>query len=140
MTWGMGGYPLAFPPYPDPVPPPARKVGATNGNDPHLRSTQAVAGYRIQSSDGEIGHVVDFIVHEKSWAICHIIVETGHWYSGKEIAVAPRHIERISYEDSKVYLNVTREAISLAPRNMMFPRGHTAMRRGSRTEQRLRAV
>ena len=81
----------------------------------HLRSTQALVGYHIQSSDGEVGHVIDFIVHEKSWAICHLIVETGHWYSGKEIAIAPKHIQSISYEESKVFLNVTKEAILDAP-------------------------
>ena len=115
MMWGMGGYPTALPPYPDPVPPPARKVGTASGNDPHLRSTQALVGYHLQSSDGEVGHVIDFIVHEKSWAICHLIVETGHWYSGKEIAIAPKHIQSISYEESKVFLNVTKEAILDAP-------------------------
>ena len=121
MMWGMGGYPVSLPPYPDPVSPPERKVGAANGNDPHLRSTQALTGYHIQSSDGEVGHVVDFIVHEKSWAICHLIVETGHWYSGKEIAIAPKHIERISCEDSKVFLNVTKEAIMDAPQYEVPP-------------------
>ena len=115
MMWGMGGYPTALPPYPDPVPLPARKAGTATDNDPHLRSAQALVGYHLQSSDGEIGHVIDFIVHEKSWAICHLIVETGHWYSGKEIAIAPKHVESISYADSKVFLNVTKEAILAAP-------------------------
>src|ERR1700733_14269240 len=30
--------------------------------DPHLRSTLTVSGYHIQATDGEIGHVEDFIV------------------------------------------------------------------------------
>jgi hypothetical protein len=29
--------------------------------DPHLRSVAAVTGYHIQASDGEIGHVEDFL-------------------------------------------------------------------------------
>jgi uncharacterized protein YrrD len=121
MIWGMGGYPMVLPPYPAPLTQPVRKVGAANGDDPHLRSTQAVVGYEIQTSDGEIGHVIDFIVHEKSWAICHLVVETGRWYSGKEIAIAPKHIERISYEEAKVFLNVTKEAILDAPEYAVPP-------------------
>lgn len=115
MMWGMDRYPLALPPHRYLAPLPARHVGAANDNDPHLRSTQALVGYQIESSDGEIGHIIGFIVHEKSWAICHLIVETGHWYSGKEIAIAPKYIESISYEDSKVFLNVTKETILKAP-------------------------
>ena len=35
--------------------------------DPHLRSTNAVSGYHIQASDGEIGNVEDFIVDDETW-------------------------------------------------------------------------
>ncbi len=83
--------------------------------DAHLRSTQALSGYHIQTGEGEIGHVTDFIVHEKSWAICHVVVETGHWFSGKEIVISPKQIDRISYEDSKVFVSVTKETIQKAP-------------------------
>jgi uncharacterized protein YrrD len=85
-----------------------------DGNDPHLRSTKAIKGYHIQTHDGAIGHVTDFMIDDKSWGIRHLVIETGHWYSGKEIVISPRHIERISYEDSKVFVNVTKEAIQNA--------------------------
>jgi hypothetical protein len=52
---------------------------------------------------------------DKSWAICHLVVETGHWYSHKEIVISPKHIDRISYEESKVFVNVTKKAIQEAP-------------------------
>ena len=51
------------------------------------------------------------MMDDKSWAIRHLVVETGHWYSGKEIVISPKHIDRISYEESKVFVNVTKEAI-----------------------------
>jgi hypothetical protein len=59
--------------------------------------------------------VVDFIVHGDSWAIRHLMVETGHWYSGKEIVISPEQIDHISYGVSKVFVNVTKEAILKAP-------------------------
>ncbi len=37
--------------------------------DPHLRSTHAVGGYHIQATDGEIGHVEDFVIDDETWAI-----------------------------------------------------------------------
>jgi uncharacterized protein YrrD len=72
-------------------------------------------GYPIQTSEGAIGHVIDFIMDDKSRAICHLVLETGHWYSGKEIVISPKHIDRISYQDSKVFVNVTKDAILEAP-------------------------
>ena len=46
--------------------------------------------YPIQTREGAIGHVIDCIMDDKSWAICHLVVETGHWYSGKEIVISPK--------------------------------------------------
>ena len=115
QTWGMGGYPVLLPLSQMNPPPSSRKHGSATHDDPHLRSTQAMTGYKIHTSEGEVGHVIDFIVHAKTWAITHLIVETGHWYSGKEIAIAPKHVERISYEDSKVFLDVNKTAMLEAP-------------------------
>ena len=126
--WSMSDFPLILPPpqptlptviMPPPYPLPSKQAteggGPHKGDDPHLRSTQVVSGYRIQTSDGMIGHVTDFMMDDKSWAICHLVVETGTWFSGKEIVISPSHVDRINYEDSKVFVNLTKEAIMQAP-------------------------
>jgi len=89
--------------------------GSRNGNDPHLRSTLSLIGYHIQAKDDEIGHVTDFIMDDQNWAICSLIVKTGHWFSAREIVVSQNHIERISYEESTVFVKLTKEAIQAAP-------------------------
>jgi uncharacterized protein YrrD len=94
----------------------------SDGN-PHLRSTKAMEGYHIQTSDGKIGHVTDFIMDDEHWAICHLIVETGHWFAGKQIAISPEQIDRISCEESKVFVNVTKESILEAPGYYVPPFG-----------------
>jgi sporulation protein YlmC with PRC-barrel domain len=123
-TWGVGGFPDAPPP-PHLMPSKQAKRHSRphNGNDLHLQSTQALSGYPIQTSEGAIGHVIDFIMDDKSWAICHLVVETGHWFSHKEIVISPKHIDRISYEESKVFVNVTKEAILEAPQYHVSPLG-----------------
>ena len=80
-----------------------------------------MAGYHIQATDGEIGHVIDFIVDHETWAICHLVVETGHWFSGKEIVISPQHLDGISYEQSKVFVKVTKEEIKHAPEYHVRP-------------------
>ena len=84
-------------------------------DDPHLRSTQTVSGYQIQTKDGPSGHVTDFLVEEKGWAISHLVVESGHWYSGKEIVIPVNLIERVSYEESTVFVATTRKSILEIP-------------------------
>ena len=38
-------------------------------DDPHLRSTEAVTGYHVHASDGEVGHVEDFVLDDADWSI-----------------------------------------------------------------------
>ncbi|HPS31354.1 MAG TPA: PRC-barrel domain-containing protein [bacterium] len=83
--------------------------------DPHLRSTHDVTGHAIQASDGEIGHVDDFILDEKTWAIRYIVVDTTGWLSGKKVLISPHWIDRISWEESKVFINLTKEMIKASP-------------------------
>lgn len=92
----------------------ARKK-VSHRKDKHLQSTDAVKGYTIQATDGELGSVVDFLVDVNDWIIKDIVVETGHWYAGKEILISVGKVERISYEDSKFFVNMTKEAIMAAP-------------------------
>jgi uncharacterized protein YrrD len=114
--WGANPFPvLPPPPYPLPNEVADESDGFPDGNDPHLRSTHAVTGYHLQTSDETIGHVTDFMMDDKSWELCHLVVQTGTWFSGKEIVIAPSHIDRISYEESMVFVNLTKEAILQAP-------------------------
>jgi hypothetical protein len=83
--------------------------------DSHLRSIKAVTGYHIEAKDGELGHADGFIVDDEAWAVRYIEVATKNWWPGKKVLVSPAWIERVSWEDSKVYVGLTREAIRAAP-------------------------
>jgi hypothetical protein len=83
--------------------------------DPHLRSTHAVSGYHIQATDGEIGHVEDFIIDDDTWTIRYLLVNTLNWWPGKKVLVSPLWIDRVSWGESKVFVNLSRETIKLSP-------------------------
>jgi len=83
--------------------------------DPHLRSTDSVRGYNIQAIDEEIGHVEDFIIDDETWAIRYLIVDTKNWWPGKKVLVSPQWIDRVSWNESKVFINLSREAVKNAP-------------------------
>ena len=97
----------------------SEKWGQTNEGgkpwDAHLRSTRAVTGYRAQATDGEIGHVDDFILDDENWAIRYLIIDTHNWWPGKKILLSPRWIERVSWSESKVFVNLLRETVRQSP-------------------------
>jgi len=102
--WGLGGFPVLVPPAKDEIE--AQRI-YYHRDDKHLQSTLDVTGYPIQAVDGVIGHVSSFLVDDRSWAIRDMVVETGHWYSGKEIRIPTSQIERISYMEAKVIVTLT---------------------------------
>jgi hypothetical protein len=114
--WGMSGFPvLELPSEPLPIEPGTMPGSQTESTDAHLRSTQAVTGYNVQASDGMIGHICDFMVNAESWAIRQLVIKTGHRLSGKEVQLPTRKVERISYPDSTVFVNLTKEQIEKSP-------------------------
>jgi uncharacterized protein YrrD len=90
-------------------------IEAEKGRNPHLRSTHDVSGHHIQAADGEIGHVEDFIIDDETWAIRYLIVDTRNWWPGKKVLVSPQSIERVSWDESKVFVNLIRETIKQSP-------------------------
>jgi PRC-barrel domain len=83
--------------------------------DPSLRSTNAVDGYHIEAPDGEIGHVADFLIDGENWAVRYLVISTRNWWPGRKVLVAPRWATRISWDEQKVYLEISREMIKGAP-------------------------
>jgi uncharacterized protein YrrD len=83
--------------------------------DRHLRSTHDVSGHHIQAADGEIGHVDDFIIDDATWAIRYLIIDTHNWWPGKKVLVSPKWIERVSWDERKVFVNLSRETIKKSP-------------------------
>ncbi len=83
--------------------------------NPHLRSTHNVNGYHIQAADGEIGHVEDFIIDDETWTIRYLVVDTKNWWPGKKVLVSQQWIERVSWSESKVFVNLSHETIKQSP-------------------------
>jgi uncharacterized protein YrrD len=90
-------------------------IQGEKGWDPHLRSTHDVTGHHIQATDGAIGHVEDFVIDDKTWAIRYLIINTQNWWPGKKVLISPLWIERVSWSEAKVFVNLTRESVKQSP-------------------------
>jgi len=85
-------------------------------DDPHLRSCEAIVGYHIHARDGDIGHVQGMLVDENTWALRYLVVETTNWWGGHQVLISPNWIESISWAESKVLVNLNRQAVKDSPR------------------------
>jgi hypothetical protein len=88
-----------------------------------LRSIKQLHGSKLAASDGEIGHVKGFFSDDRSWAIRQLVIKTGHRFSGKEVQIPTRAVDRISYPDSTVFVNLTKEGVQQSPAHQLAPVG-----------------
>ena len=122
--WGMSGFPiLELPARPLPEEPATASGRRPGRADAHLRSTKAVNGYQLKANDETIGHVCDFMMDAQSWAIGQLVVKTGHRLSGKEVLISTSQVDRISYEESTVFVSLTRESVEQSSEHDMSPIG-----------------
>ena len=84
-------------------------------DDVHLRSVEAVTGYHIHASDGEVGHVEDFLVEDADWSIHYLVVDTKNWWPGKKVLILPRLALEIDWTDKLVNLKVDRQTVKDSP-------------------------
>lgn len=112
--WGEGAYPsLATMGGPDAASDP--DLSSRAHGDRHLRSCNAVDGYHLHASDGDIGHVHGYLIDERSWAIRFLVVDTSNWWVGHQVLIASEWTESVSWAQSKVTTLLTRDAVREAP-------------------------
>ncbi len=98
-------------------PPAGPEAGTDVGvqGDPNLRSMREVTGYHIAASDGEVGHVADFLIDEEGWIVRYLEIDTRNWLPGKHVLVSPRWVGAIDWGGRRVAVALTRAQIQEAP-------------------------
>jgi sporulation protein YlmC with PRC-barrel domain len=77
----------------------------------HVRSTRAVAGYHLHAADGEIGHVDDFVVDDRTWTIQYLLIDTSNWIGGRAVLIPPAQAWQIEWPRQLVHIDLTREEV-----------------------------
>ena len=112
--WGPTPYPV-YERNPDEPPTVDPLVHPEQTGDPHLRSATEVIGYYIQAQDDDIGHVEDMLFDDQDWAVRYLEVDTRNWLPGKKVLVAPQWIREVSWQRSRVVVDLPAETIRNAP-------------------------
>lgn len=110
---GMLGRPYAIPP--SEPPPGAMQPPREEGGDPHLRSSGAVRGYRIEAGGSRFGHVEDYIIDTESWTIRYLVVDTRNFWPSKSVLISPDWVGAVDWADRKVAVALTEAEIKNSP-------------------------
>jgi hypothetical protein len=118
-VWGGAVFPAEMlPPSPSPQPSPSphylKEVQKKKGN-PHLRSAHVVEGYKIVAKNDQFGHVADFIFDDASWAIRYLVIDTRRVLPGKKVLISPQWVNKISWSDCTISIDLTKEKIKNSP-------------------------
>lgn len=112
-NWGGQGVPLAG--YEIGIIPPSGFSDhvAARGSI-HLHSMNEVEGYAVEATDGDLGHVDDFLVDEQ-WQVRYLSIDTERRLPAKETVVAVDWLRGIQWGDRKVIVALSREQIRESP-------------------------
>lgn len=115
MLWGYASLPMIMPPPAEDSVAEEVEQRVEEERDHHLRSSDAVIGYHIHATDGDLGHVEDFLFDEDDWSIRMMLVATRNWWPGKHVLISPSRIEHVDWNAKTVTVGITREEIEQSP-------------------------
>jgi sporulation protein YlmC with PRC-barrel domain len=76
-----------------------------------LHRLSKVKGLHIHATDGELGHIDDFVIDTTTWTIQYLVVDTSNFIGGKWVVLAPSIITAIDWSKLRVNVSLTREQI-----------------------------
>ncbi len=80
-----------------------------------LRVESTLTGYAIETTDGEIGSVSDFLFDDVTWKIRWLVVDTGGWLGGRKVLIHPSAIMQPDEILRKLSVKLTKEQIEGSP-------------------------
>jgi sporulation protein YlmC with PRC-barrel domain len=80
-----------------------------------LHKAKALLGYHIVATDGEIGHVDDFLLDDAGREVRYLVVDTSNWIGGRSVLISTSAMDHIDSPAAKIHVNLTRDTIKRAP-------------------------
>jgi hypothetical protein len=96
----------------------AKRESSTAGEaqeEIHLLSVKEIMGRGIAATDGDIGHVADFLADVRAWKLRYVIVDTRNWLPGRQVCISVSCVEWMDQMKEKVGIGLSREKIKESP-------------------------
>lgn len=114
--WGAGG---RWGPFPYATLLGALPLSDTPPDEPaesgHLRRAKELSGCRIIASDGEVGHLDDFIVEDDSWVLRYLVADLLEPPPAKKVLLPTEWIDSLRPAERALQLRLSRRAIEESP-------------------------
>jgi len=80
-----------------------------------LHSAKTLAGYKLDSLEGEIGRVEEFYFDDKYWVVRYLVAEAGNWLTGGHVLLSPYALGAVSTEMHHIAVDLTKKQIEGSP-------------------------
>jgi hypothetical protein len=80
-----------------------------------LQDTEKLYGKKLAAMDGEIGHVKDFYFDDAAWAIRYVVVDTGHWLTGRLVLLTPHAFAKLDQDEQTLQVRLSKKQIQDSP-------------------------
>jgi sporulation protein YlmC with PRC-barrel domain len=80
-----------------------------------LLNIKELYGNRLAATDGDIGHVQDFLFDDKTWAIRYLVVDTGLWLGSRLVLISPQAFGHQDSDHKVLHVNLTKRQIECSP-------------------------
>jgi hypothetical protein len=80
-----------------------------------LLNTKELYGHKLAATDGEIGHVKDFLFDDKTWVIRYLVADTGAWLPGRLVLLSPHSFIRWDQQEKTLHVSLDRKHIENSP-------------------------
>jgi len=71
-------------------------------------------GFHVLATDGDAGHVDDFLVDEAG-NLRHLVIDTSHWPGGKAVLLSPAVIVKIDSPKKRIHVNIRSDEVKNSP-------------------------
>jgi len=79
-----------------------------------LGEVEVRRGEHVHATDGSIGRVQGLVIEPQSHHVTHVLLEEGHLWGKKEVAIPIRAVATVDPDDG-IHLNVTKEQVQDLP-------------------------
>ena len=80
-----------------------------------LHKVKTLEGYKLDSLDGEIGHVQGFYFDDRHWTIRYLVADTGNWLPGRQVLISPYALVAAIEVEKHVAVDLTKKQIENSP-------------------------
>lgn len=81
----------------------------------NLHSAEEIMGYSIRATDGEIGHVDDFILDDETWSVRFAVGATRNWLPGRHVLLPLPRLLDVVWSDGVLEVGLSREEVKNSP-------------------------